>query len=249
MADAALTHTSLAGLGALTGTAVTTKSGSTCTVTIGDTDVTVQVARDLTVAVGDVLLVLRQGSAWWAISRLYAAAPVAVVNDAAPIPKPTVTHGTLVTAPVETRSYRGSAWRTDVDDVRQGSYGGWGNHIGCAFYGSKLRSLSGATVTGAGVRVRRLSGGVFGSQTATLRLVTQATRPSGAPTLTSSTTGPALAVGKTGSFTVPTAWAQAMVDGTAGGLAIYDAGGSPYIVLAGRSDWAAAFTLTVNWSR
>jgi len=249
MADFATSRVSLTGLGALTGTAKTVKSGSTCTVTVGDTDITVQVARDLTVAVGDVLLVLRQGSAWWAVQRLFAAAPALVEVPAAPVPKPTVTSGTLVAAPVETRSYRGGEWRTDTDDVRQGSYGGWGNHTGCAFYGNKLRSLAGATVTAASIRVKRISGGVYGSQTATLRLVTQKTRPAGAPTLGSSTTGPSLAVGKSGTFTVPTSWAQAMVNGTAGGLAIYDSGGSPYIVLAGRSDYAAAFTLTVTWNR
>jgi hypothetical protein len=48
---------------------------------------------------------------------------------------------------------------------------------------------------------------------------------------------------------VPTAWAQSMVDGTAGGLAIYEADGSPYVILDGRGRYGSAFALTINWRR
>jgi len=83
-----------------------------------------------------------------------------------------------------------------------------------------------------------------------VRLVTQATKPAGAPTRTSSTTGPHLAVGATNNaFVVPTSWAQAMVDGSAGGLGVYDSSGSPYMRFAGRSSWSAAWTLTIRWTR
>ncbi|HYH31097.1 MAG TPA: hypothetical protein VD903_11980 [Pseudonocardia sp.] len=236
----------------LLATATAAKSGSTVTATVNGTVTTVQVARDLTVASGDVLVVLKIGTEWFAVARAYAAAPTPVeTNDPPPPPKPSVQTGRLVVAPVETRSYRGTyGWRTDNADVYQGQYGGWGNHYGCAFYGRKPRSLDGATVTSASIRVRRLSGGTYAAQTTTLRLMTNSTRPGGAPTLTSSTTGPRLAVNaQNDSFTVPTSWAQAIVDGGAGGLAIYDAGGSPYVRLAGRGSWSAAWTLTINWQR
>jgi hypothetical protein len=83
-----------------------------------------------------------------------------------------------------------------------------------------------------------------------MRLMTNATRPGGAPTLTSSTSGPSLRRGSTvGAFTIPDSWAQAMVDGTAGGLAFYEADGSPYVILAGRGDYGPAFTMTIRWSR
>lgn len=250
MSDFAGTRVSLAGVGALTATATAAKTGSTVTCTVGGTEITVEVARDLTVAAGDILLVLRQGAAWWAVQRLYTAPPTPPEDNAvAPDPKPAVVTGSLVVSPVETRSYRGG-WRTDTTDVRQGQYGGWGNHTGCAFYGAKPRSLAGSTVTAATIKVRRISGGVFAATGTTLRLVTQAYKPLGAPTLGSSTAGPALAVGKTdGSFDIPTAWAQAMVDATAGGLAVYDAGGSPYVVFAGRGDWSPAWTMTITWRR
>jgi hypothetical protein len=251
MADLADTRVSLAGIRALVGTAATAKSGSTCTATIGDTTVTVQCARDLTVDAGDVLLILRQGSAWWAIQRLYTAAPASTVEDntAAPPPKPGTVTGSTTIAPVETRSYRSSGWRTDSDNVYQGQYGGWGNHTGCAFYGTKPGTLSGATVTSAKLKVKRVQGGSYAAVTGTLVKITQKTRPAGAPTVTGGSAVTLPAVGKTSTLTVPTAYAQALVDGTVGGLGLYDSSGSPYAVTAGRGAYSAAWTLTIGWSR
>lgn len=237
--------------GAIFATATAGKSGGTVTANINGIVTTIRVARDLTVASGDVLLVQRLGAQWWAVARVFESAPGVVETQTPPNPKPSTVTGSLVVAPVETRSYRSSfGWRTDNTDVYQGEYGGWGNHTGCAFYGSKPRSLAGATVTDAKLRVRRVSGGIYAAQGTTMRLMTNATRPGGAPTLTSSTSGPSLAVGATtNSFDVPNSWAQEMVDGTAGGLAFFDSDGSPYVRFAGRSTWSAAFTLTIYWSR
>jgi hypothetical protein len=235
------------------GLALAAPAGGFVAVSIVGQVVSCRVARGLSVAANDAVLVLKEGPNRWVYSVLFPAALVAgSAEDTDPVPSPqseTVTD-TLVCAPVETRSRRDGKWRTDVDDVRQGQYGGNGNHTGCAFYGSKPRSLKGAVVTKALLRVKRIQGGDFAARTATLRLVTEKTRPSGAPTLTSSTTGPKLAVGKsTTSFVVPTSWAQAMVDGTAGGLAVFQSDGSPYMSLAGRSSWGQAFTLSITWKR
>jgi hypothetical protein len=258
MVDLADTAVRLGGLGMETGTATTTVSSGQCSATVGDALVSVMVARDLTVAVGDVLLIARQGSARWAIARLFTAAPPPPPdNDTGPAPKPAQVFGTLVVAPVTTQTFRNSKWRTDDVDVLQGVAPGssFGNNTGCAFYGSKPRSLVGATVTRATIRVRRDQGGIFAAQTATLWLVTQATRPAGAPTLTSSTTGPSLpAIGTaaqrtSNAFPVPTSWVQDMVDGTAGGLAVHVADGSPYIRFAGKGSWSPAWTLSIDWSR
>ncbi len=232
--------------------AATAKTGSTCTADIAGVITTVEVARDLSVSAGDALLVGRSGSTWYAVARTGIAAPAApVVPPPAPPPSRPPQSGRLIVAPIETRSRQGSRWRTDSDDVYQGQYGGNGNHVGCAFYGSKPRSLAGATVLGASVRVRRLDkGGTNAAQGTTLRLIAESTRPSGAPTLGSSATGPSLRRGQTfDGVTVPTSWAQAMVDGTAGGIAIYDASGSPYVITAGRGSWSAAWTMTILWSR
>lgn len=240
---------------AIMATAITAKSGNTVTATVNGVDTQVQVARDLAVLLGDVLLVERVGAQWFAYARLFSAVDPTTYappsNETAPPPKPATTTGSLVTSPVETRSYRNSAWRTDNDTVYQGQFGGGGNHKGCVFYGTKPRSLAGATVTGATIRVKRPTntGSTYGVAGSTLWLMTQATKPAGAPTLTSTTAGPTIAAGVETTFTIPTSWAQSMVDGTAGGLAFYDADGSPYLKFAGRGDWSPAFTLTIAWKR
>lgn len=239
------------GIGAMLATALTPSSGTTVEAVVNSVITTVQVIRGLTVAANDVILVQRVGSQWFALALAFPAAAFVPDNGTAPNPKPPVTTGSLVVSPTETRSYRPTyGWRTDNTDVYQGEYGGQGNHSGCAFYGTKPRSLVGATVTGARIRVRRITAGTYAPQSTTLRLLTQATRPGGAPTLGASTGGPSLAVGATNdNFGIPTSWAQAMVNGTAGGLAVFDGDGSPYVRFAGRGTWSPAFTLTINWRR
>lgn len=250
MSDFASTRTDVTGLGATLGTATTTKSGGVATFTVNGADVQVQVARDLTVGVGDVCLIQRSGAQWFAVQRFYTAAPAVVDNAGVPAPRPPAVSGTLVCTPVETRSYRPGGWRTDTGDIVQGQTGGSGLNSGCAFYGTVPASLTGATVISAQVLVRRPSrGGVALARALTLWLVTETTLPSGAPTLTLSTAGPSLAWGGQSRWPVPTSWAQAMVDGTAGGLAVYEADGDPYVVLSGRSDFLPAFALSIDWSR
>jgi hypothetical protein len=259
MADFADAVVSLDGMGATAGTVLTSVVSGRCTVDIGGAQVVVDVARDIaaSVIVNDVVLIIKLGSSRWAISRLFAATPPPPppptdedASDPSPAPKPTVITGSLVCSPVATDTFRDGSWRTDTNDVLQGIYAPRGNNTGCAFYGTKPRSLAGATVTSASIRVRRLRAGSFSAQTATLRLVTQATKPGGAPTLTSSTTGPTLKVEQTNNaFPVPTSWAQAMVDGTAGGLAVFDSNGSPYMRFAGRNSWSAAWTMTIKYRR
>jgi hypothetical protein len=233
-------------------TATAAKSGQTVTALLNGVTTTINVARDLTVASGDVLIVVPVGSEWFAVGRGYAAAPTPVEeNDTPPPPKPTLVTGTTSIAPVETRSYRSGKWRTDTDDVYQGAYGGNGNHTGCVFYGRKPRSLAGAEVLAASIRVRRPdAGGANAAQPTTMRLMTNATRPGGAPTLGASTSGPSLRRGTTdSSFAIPTSWGQALVDGSAGGLAFYESDGSPYVILAGRGTYGPAFTLALKWKR
>ena len=239
---------------AVTGITTGVKSGAYVPVNIGNQVVSVVADRDVTYAAGDPVVVIKIGSAWYAVARIFAnvAAPPAG-SDVPPAPAPAITRGSLQISPVETRSYRSSfsvGWKFEDDDVYQGQYGGYGLHTGCAFYGTKPRSLAGATVEGASVRMRADQIGAYPPTATTMWLMTNSVRPGGAPTLTSSTAGPALAMGATQSaWPVPVAWAQAIVDGTAGGLAFYDADGNPYVRYAGRSKWSPAFTLTINWRR
>jgi hypothetical protein len=228
------------------------KTGDTVDVWINGTITTVKCARDITPAQFDLLLIVRNGMYWTAVCRVGTAAvtPPSYGQGTAPDPHPPVTIGTTNFGPVETRSYRNTSWRTDNDDVYQGQYGGNGNHTGCAFYGSGPRSLAGATVLAASIQVRRKSGGgITAAQATTMRLVTEATRPGGAPTLGASTAGPSLAWGQVASFGIPTSWAQNMVDGTAGGLGFFVGGGSPYVIFDGRGSYSPSFTLTIRWQR
>jgi hypothetical protein len=252
VSDAAGNKVSLSGVPSGVGTATGAASGGTVTVTVNGVDVQMLAARGVTFASGEPVPFIRVGGLWVALGLLGTAALSAPAspNPTPPPPKPTTVTGSKTFTPVETRSRQGSKWRTDNDDVYQGEYGGNGNHTGCAFYGSGPRSLAGATVTSARIKVQRKSaGGITAAQTTTLRLVTEKTRPSGAPTLGSTTTGPSLRWGQAATFTVPTAWAQAMVDGTAGGLAIFESDGDPYVILDGRGRYASSFALTVNYSR
>ncbi|MCM1972337.1 hypothetical protein [Streptomyces sp. G1] len=253
----------------LIGKALSTVDDGACTASVGGIQIAVRTVTGLTVAAGDQLLIIRHGSVYWAVA-VTAAAPAVPpppppppedddtdAGDTAPAPKPTVTTGKLVVSPVATATYRDGKWRTDIGptnsaDTFQGKYGGssFGRNTGCAFYGSKPRTLAGATVTRATIKVRRLSAGDFAARTPTLRLVTQSTRPSGAPTLNETTSGPSLEVGETASaFVIPDSWAQAMVDGSRGGIAMSIGSNSPYIRFAGRGSWSAAWTLTIYWRR
>ena len=232
-------------------TATAAKTGSLVPVQINGVTVSVQCARDLTPAAGDVLMLALHGGVWVATGRMYpAATALGTSGSSGPDPNASGTSGTLTVPPVETRSYRSTGWRTDTTQTIQGQYAGNGNHTGCAFYGAGPRSLVGATVLSASVAVRRAGGGLFAAASTTLWLVTQATRPGGAPTLTSSTAGPSLRVDAQDlAYAVPAAWVQAMVDGTAGAVAVYNAGATPYARLDGIGEWGPAWTLTINWSR
>ena len=268
MADFADTRVSFAGKGVLRGVAQTAASSGACLIKVGGISVTARVATSLTVAVGNIVLIVRLGSTYY-VTNVVPAAPTSTPatpaqpdnaqpdpGDVAPTPKPVTTTGTLTCVPVATACYRDGSWRSDGDptnsfDLYQGRYGGssYGRNTGVAFYGSKPHTLNGATCTKATLRVQRLSAGDFAARAATLRLVSQTTRPSGAPTLNESTGGPSLTIGSSTTFTLPTSWGQALVDGSRGGIGINVGADSPYIHLAGRGSWSAAMTLTISWRR
>lgn len=268
MADFADTRVSLAGTGVVRGIAQTTVSGNACLVKVGGITVTARVATTLTIAVGNILLMARLGSTYY-VTNVIPAAPTATPTPPAPIdsapvdtgdpppaPKPTTTTGTLTCVPVATACYRDGSWRSDGDptnsfDLFQGRYSGssYGRNTGAAFYGSKAHTLNGATCTKATVKIKRLSAGDFAARAVTLRLISQTTRPAGAPTLNESTGGPSLKIGDTSTFTLPTSWGQALIDGTRGGIGISVSSDDPYIHLAGRGSWSAAFTVSISWRR
>lgn len=236
-------------IGTMTGIAAGAKSGGLLQVHVNGTLRTVLAGRDVTYAAGDVVIIHRFGSLWAATSRLYTAAVSEMPGILPDLdPNPSTVSGSLTVLPTFTGSYRDGAWNSR-SLVRQGATGGYGNASGAIFYGDKPRSLSGATVTGATLETVFRLGGAYGPTGSTMWLVTESSRPAGAPTRTLSTAGPTTDVGDMISFTIPTAWAQAIVDGTSGGLGFFDADGSPYLHFAGRDDRPTAFTLVIDWSR
>lgn len=233
-----------------TAVATTASSGASCSANIGGVIVLVNLARDLTVAVGDTLLVHVVGQQYFGCCRLYSATVSTDDIEDGPDPNVATVAGRTVFFPVATGTYRDGAWLTSTTDTMQGATGGYGNATGAAFYGGKPGSLAGAVVTAATVRLRRDRSGDPAPVATTLRLVTETAKPSGAPTLTSTTAGPTLGYdGADDAYPVPTAWAQGLADGTAGGLAVADADGSPYARLAGLGSDPAAWVLTIDWQR
>jgi hypothetical protein len=252
VSDFADTNPNLRGRGAVVGLALAAAASTSVAVSIGGQAVTVKTSRALAVAAGDLVSCVRHGSTWYVLAVLGPAALdlAAVAADAAPDVRPPARTGRFVIHPVDTATYRASAgWRDDTTDLLQGDQSGTGRLTGAALYGTKATALAGATVTNAIVKLQRLDGGDFTAAAPTLKKVTEATRPAGAPTLTGSAAGPSLRPGDTADVDITTAWGQALVDGTIGGLAIDVAADTPYLRLAGRDSWAAGMTVVLDWRR
>jgi hypothetical protein len=152
-------------------------------------------------------------------------------------------------------TYRATfGWRSQDSDPTTRVYQGVapgaesaGENFGCWFYGTL--PISGVTVSTATVRVSRLDeGGLVAGVPVRARLHTHLTRPAGAPNLT---LGPALlgelARGQTETFTLPAGWGQALVDGTARGLAL-DGADSEYLIATSVGEDAASGRLTITHS-
>lgn len=228
---------------------VTAVSGSTLTVKLLDTAdaLTVLALVGPAYAVNDIVVVARDGSSSFVVGRL-AAAAASADPDPAPTPDGSTTARTVTVLPATTGTWR-DGWRSG-DDVRQGDWNsGYGINTGAAFYGRQLRSLNAdlSRPRSAVLRYRRGTGGVFGAQTPTFWTLSQSVRPSGAPTRLSSSSGTAVAVNRSASWSVPGAFLDALLSGSAGGLGIHVSGSSPYIVLDGRSSNGQSFALTVTY--
>ena len=230
------------------------KASGLVSVKVGAQIVSAQADRDTTYAAGDPVVIGKIGSAYFAMGRYFvtSAGDIDPGNTDEPPAAPPTTTGTTTFLPTETHSWRDTfgGWRDDNDRIYQGEHGGAGNHIGCAFYGNQVKTLAGATVLSASIKAKRLSGGDFAAETTTLGHITEASRPTGEPTFGGSFTGPHLAVGATStSIAIDTSLAQSLVDGTYGGLGIHISGSTPYIILAGLSDYSGSFALTIKWRR
>lgn len=230
-----------------------TKASGVVSVLVGSQTMVAQCPQDLTVASGDIVLIGKFGSSWYIVQRYYTTGIGNILNDlnVEPPVAPVTRTGTNVFLPTRTVTYRGSTWRTDNDYLYQGQYGAPGNNnVGCAFYGAQVKTLHGATVTKAFIKMRRRAGGTHAAQATFLVAVAEFSKPSGPPTLVNSYTGPKLRVGETVSeFDLDVTLAQALVDGTFGGLAVFNPLAVPYLVLDGQGEYSGSMALSISWSK
>lgn len=238
----------------------TVAADKTVSVNFVGTVIRCRAGRGVTTAAGDIVLGMRSKNEIVIIERLHSAAPGSDPigdNDYPPNPWPSIQSGHTVIHPVETRSYRDSlGWRKDTDDVLQGNWGGH-NHAGCAFYGLKPRSLAGAEVLEAKIKVKRDPGSQWStSEPTTLKRITQKTLTNkmkkdqtGPDFVSGAIDGPKLGHSEAENFTIPISWGQDLVDGDSGGLAVHTNSNDPKARLEGRHSWAPAFTLTIKWQR
>jgi hypothetical protein len=157
---------------------------------------------------------------------------------AAPTPPPAPRKSSVFFA-TRTESWRDNlGWRYQ-DAIGANSYpyqGEWNNnglHKGLWFFDSAaIRSaLSGRTIVSVRFRLRRRGkGGESAARQPTFRHHNYDSPPVGEPALSSSHLGAYWAWGEEDTTTLPNAWGVALRDGTARGVAIFDADGSPYMI-------------------
>jgi len=237
-------------------------AGKTILVRFLGSTVTCRIGRGVgAVAFGDIVFAARSGGELVVVDLLHATAPTSEpddLNSYPPNPWDSVRTGTATVHPVETRTFRDTlGWRTDTDDCFHGKSGD-NNQAGCAFYGSKAVAYSGAEVLSAYIKVKRDPGSTWSpsSEVVTLKRIEERTlthamvKDKTEPTYVSGTTpGPNLSPSESENFTIPKSWAQDLVDGTAGGLAINSNSGHPKARLEGRHSWGPAFTLVFTFRR
>ena len=101
-------------------------------------------------------------------------------------------------------TYRSSvynSWKKD-GTARQGDYG-YGDCTGCWFFGSAFSELKGKTINKVQITITRNRGGSYSAVGLAVRTHNYSARPSGAPTLSSSSYGTlSLATGATGTLTI-----------------------------------------------
>ena len=134
-------------------------------------------------------------------------------------------------------TYRSSVynnWKKD-GTARQGDYG-YGDCTGCWFFGTAFAELKGKTINKVTIKITRQSGGSSSAVGLVVRTHNYSARPSGAPTLSSSSYGTlSLATGATGTLTITdSAVLNGIKNGTIKGFGIrttYDA--AHYAVCSG----------------
>ena len=117
---------------------------------------------------------------------------------------PVITTKTITIKSTYGDTYRSTVynnWKKD-GTARQGNYG-YGDSTGCWFFGSAFDELKGKTIKKVQIKITRQGGGSSSAVGLVVRTHNHSSRPSGAPTLSSSSYGTlSLATGATGTLTI-----------------------------------------------
>ena len=117
---------------------------------------------------------------------------------------PVITTKTVTIKSISGDTYRSSVynnWKKD-GTARQGDYG-YGDCTGCWFFGDQFSDLKGKTINKVQIKITRQSGGSSAAVGLVVRTHNHSSRPSGAPTLSSSSYGTlSLATNATGTLTI-----------------------------------------------
>ena len=117
---------------------------------------------------------------------------------------PVITTKTMTIKSTYGDTYRSTVynnWKKD-GTARQGNYG-YGDCTGCWFFGSAFDELKGKTIKKVQIKITRQGGGSSSAVGLVVRTHNHSSRPSGAPTLSSSSYGTlSLATGATGTLTI-----------------------------------------------
>lgn len=227
---------------------VTAWSAGTRLATVAGLPGPVPVLRHVSLAVGDLAVVMVATGRAWVVGVLGESAPVGPPPEGTPEPGQIVTvpgsapAGLMSTPlrPTWSGSWRAGSWRPDTSDLYQGDWTGRGVQSGACWWGPLPDDL-----TAAKLRLERLDGAGSGAALApTLTLLAGTSRPAGAATVLASVAGPALLRGTGADWTVPAGWITDLASGTAGGIGITSGGSaSPYL---GLSASGVGMTLTVT---
>ncbi len=234
---------------------------------LGGTALSVPIISTYTPVAGDTVQIMRRGPAslivLGALKATATGGSGTVTSDLA-MPwnvqaVPTVisgggSSGTLTIRPVSSGSHRSAdGWGSPLrDELRQGAYSSstrYGYYSGAWFYGTgAFADLKGRTVTRIQLTIRRATGsGVYAAEPIYVWTTKNAVRPSGAPYFVSKVGEYRLAVGDTGTFTLPDWVGQRLANGTALGLGIRYSGTSDYLAVVGRGAYVDSGRLLIDW--
>lgn len=222
-----------------TGFVTSVPSGNRCKIN-GTEDAVI--CMNLTIVQNDLVLIVRAKGTTYVVGKLPTPAPG---NNYPPYVQANPNSGTTNFSPMYTNSYRSAGWRTDRDNVIQGTYEGL-LHTGAWFYGGAIHDLlQGAICQRIQMKIHRLAGGLAGKQIVQLAEHSSDLQPVGALTIVNSPVNVSIDQNQWLWVDLPTSWGQYLID-TGGGFC---ANGAALAIVAGINSDGETGLLQIQWVR